>query len=311
MKLNAAHRLLASEDWWEALDADQKKQYIKDHPGSKYAKDSIKEDSKEPEAKDTPEPRKASAGVLRTHGPKIARLLRDSFPLLSGATAALKHLATGKKLTEDHRDVLMELGDTVLKSALKFAVGKEQAHLIHTAGHVGVHAVKYATEHFKKNKENSNGKDDLEVFVDSVAEGIEKADVPDEEVSTPPKKGAIAQHIKSKASHIAKVLDRSFPRVKQATTGLVALSEGTELSAEQKKAIKGLGKMALGMSIAALPGGFAAHLVAGAGSLALTSALNAIRKRKVPEGSVLRHFVESIGQGLEDAVVSKALKEEV
>jgi hypothetical protein len=315
MKLQAAHRLLAAEDWWTDLPSDQKKQYIKDHPGSKYAKDAIKndkndKDNEQPESKEdqvpavSPEHRKKVSGFLKTHSPKIARLIRESFPLITGATSALKHLASGKKLNDEHKDVLKDLGDTALKTALKFAVGSEKAHLAHTMGRVGVHAVAYAVEHFKAKKEAAGKKDDLEVFVDSVAEGVERAEVPKVQ---PIPKGAIARHIKSKAHHIARVLDRSFPHVKHATTGLVALSKKQPLDEKQKKAIKSLGKVALGMSIAALPGGFAAHLLAGAGSIALTSALNSIRKKKVPEGKILVHFVESIGQGLEDALVSKAL----
>jgi hypothetical protein len=315
IQLNAAHRLLAAEDWWDSMPADQKKQYIKDHPNSKYAKDSIKEESGEGATQVSSEYRKATAGLIKTNSPKIAKFLKNSFPQITGATSALKHLSTRKPLTQEHKEVLKGLGDTALKTALKFAVGENKAHLAHTIGRIGAHAVKYAVDHFKEKKESSGAKGDVEVFVDSVAEGIEHADVPVDETAlteeptakgTPPK-GAIARHVKSKAKHIAKVLDRSFPSIKPATNGLVALSRGQALDAEQKKAIKGLGKVALGMSIAALPGGLAVHIVAGAGSVALTSALNSIRKRKVPEGKILVHFVESIGQGLEDALVSKAL----
>jgi hypothetical protein len=41
IKLQAAQRLVAAEDWWDALDAEQKKEYIKEHPDSKYAKDHV------------------------------------------------------------------------------------------------------------------------------------------------------------------------------------------------------------------------------------------------------------------------------
>lgn len=308
MKLQAAHRLLAAEEWWSFLTPEQKKQYIKDHPGSKYAKEHIKdeelEEPRKPTKQLTPKQRSTAASIVKTHSPKIVKLLKESFPSITGATSALKHLATGKALTDDHKDVLLDLGNTALKTALKVTVGHERAHLVHTIGRVGVNAVKYAIEQFKKNKEQSKDKEDLEVFVDSVSDGLEHA--PN---SQQPKiqKGAIARHIKSRARHIANVLDKSFPHVKPATTGLVSLSTGKPLDEEQKKAVKKLGKVALGMSIAALPGGFAAHLVAGAGSAALMSALNAVRKKKVPEKQILVHFVESIGQGLEDELISRAL----
>jgi hypothetical protein len=67
-RLNAAARLLASEAWWGAFSADQKKQYIEDHPGSKYAKDAVKEDPEQ--TKDVkqkpPTPGKSSPALKRT-----------------------------------------------------------------------------------------------------------------------------------------------------------------------------------------------------------------------------------------------------
>ena len=54
IKLQAAQRLMATH-WWDALDAEQKKEYIKEHPDSKYAKESTKDsvEPKEPEDDDS------------------------------------------------------------------------------------------------------------------------------------------------------------------------------------------------------------------------------------------------------------------
>jgi hypothetical protein len=37
-KINAAHRLFVSAGWFESLSEVQKKEYVKEHPNSKYAK---------------------------------------------------------------------------------------------------------------------------------------------------------------------------------------------------------------------------------------------------------------------------------
>jgi len=51
MKLEAATRLTAT-DWWDALDADQKKAYISEHPNSEHAKEGVGAE----EPKDDPKP---------------------------------------------------------------------------------------------------------------------------------------------------------------------------------------------------------------------------------------------------------------
>jgi hypothetical protein len=69
--------------------------------------------------------------------------------------------------------------------------------------------------------------------------------------------------------------------------------------------MKGLGKVTLGLSIAALPGGLAAHLAAGVGSVAVGHAFKAMREGKFKDGHLIHHFVEAIGEGLEDALLEK------
>jgi len=331
-KLNAAARLVAStitarapvaSEWWQHLEPDQKKEYIEEHPHSKYAEQAIREGQndkvksdkdeeelgKEPEAKQqvSSEHRSKIAGSIRKHAPKIAGFLKKTFPMITEATTALKHLATGKPLEEEQKEVLHELGGVALKTALSSVVGVHGAQAL---GRIGMTAVKHAMDHFSEAKEKSNGKDDVEVFVEALADGVEhakEAPVPKEHAA--PKSGyrsAIAKHIKSKASHIAQVLDKSFQHIKPATQGLVALSEGEKLSDEQKKAMKSLGKITLGLTIAALPGGLAAHLAAGVGSVAVAHAFKVIREGGLKDGHVIHRFVESVGEGLEDALLEHA-----
>lgn len=332
IQLNAAqrlrHPLTAKEDpapseWWHHLPAEQKKQYIEEHPHSKYAEQAIKEGEAKPNKGESDkdeswkptgptgeisaEHRKKVAGSIRQHAPKIASALRKTFPLISGATSALKHLASGKPLEEEHKEVLYDLGGVALKSALSSAVGVHGAQIL---GRIGVTAVKHAVDHFKEKKERAKDKDAVEVFVEALADGVEQAkEAPIPEEHAAPKssyRSAIGRHIKSKASHIAKVLDKSFHHIKPATQGLVALSSGKKLSDEQKKAMKGLGKITLGLSIAALPGGLAAHLAAGVGSVALGHAFKAMREGKFKDGHIIHHFVEAVGEGLEDALLEKS-----
>ncbi|MGD0511402.1 MAG: hypothetical protein ABSA33_06205, partial [Candidatus Micrarchaeaceae archaeon] len=136
MRLEAAHRLLSSEDWWTGLPADQKKQYIKDHPGSKYAKDAIKDDQEEqpkqeaedegeaePVDKSVDEQRKGASSVLRKHGSKIAKKLKSTFPRMRHATSGLKSLATGKPLEEEQKEALTELGMLALNTGLSRSFG--------------------------------------------------------------------------------------------------------------------------------------------------------------------------------------------
>jgi hypothetical protein len=329
-KLNAAARLVAStitqakapaaSEWWQHLEPDQKKEYIEEHPHSKYAEDAIREGSNEeskskkdeeelgtePAAKSqiNPEHRKKIAGGIRKHAPKIASFLKKTFPLIHEATSALKHLATGKALEENHKEALYDLGGVALKATLSSVVGVHGAQVL---GRIGITAVNHAVEHFKEKKEQSEGKDDVEVFVEALADGVEQAkEAPVPKEHAAPKssyRSAIGRHIRSKAHHITQVLDKSFQHIKPATQGLVALSEGQKLSDEQKTAMKSLGKITLGLSIAALPGGLAAHLAAGVGSVAITHAFKLIQSGKFKDGHIIHHFVESIGEGLEDALL--------
>lgn len=49
IKLQAAQCLAATAEWWAALDEEQKKEYIEEHPDSKYAKEKPKEDDPDEE----------------------------------------------------------------------------------------------------------------------------------------------------------------------------------------------------------------------------------------------------------------------
>jgi hypothetical protein len=59
----------------------------------------------------------------------------------------------------------------------------------------------------------------------------------------------------------------------------------------------------LGLSIATLPGGLAAHLAAGVGVAALTHAYKAIKNKSIDPEHMLHSFIESIGEGLEHGLL--------
>jgi hypothetical protein len=317
--LRAATRLHALEtsEWWDNLPVDQKKQYLEEHPHSKYADQTLHE-HEERKAKEghseerpatamtpgSPQRRKMAEGI-RKHAPTIAKTLHHTFPRISSAVSALHHLATGKPLDHKHKEVLHELGGIALKTAVSSALGPHAAKAV---GQVSVTAVAYGIEKFKEHKEKKKGGDDLETFVEAVADGVEHAEVakvPKEHAQ--PKssyRSAIGQHIKKSASHIVSVIDRSFKDIKPASQGLAAFVQRKPMTDEQQHAMKNLGKFALATSIATLPGGLAAHLAAGAGAAALTHAYKVIRSHE-GHGSLVHRLVEAIGEGLEDAIIEE------
>lgn len=301
MRTNASTRLFASEDWWDQMTSEQKKEYVEQHPNSKYAKEHIDQDDEESnQGPASTEERKALASSLRKAVPEVASKIKKAFPKMNAAASALKHLATGKKLDEEHKEVLHELGGVALKVASSHLVG--DPHLGKVLKHVGTHAVHYAIDKFKEHKEKNKNKDDLEVFVDGIVEGVENV-----EESKSETKQSIASHIKKSAGHVVEILNRSFKDIKPATSGLKALAQGQPLDPEHKKALKGLGKVALATSVAALPGGLVVHLGAGVGATALVHAFK--KMRGYHGGHVVHHFVESIGEGLEDALLEHAAGE--
>jgi len=315
IKLNAAARLNhpltakapEASEWWHHLPAEQKEQYIDEHPNSKYADQAIKEGEEEtkPKAKElNPEHRAKAAESIRSNSGKIAGILKRTFPLISEATSALKHLVSGKPLEEGHKEALHELGGIALKTALSSVIGAHGAMIV---GRIGITATEHAIEHFKEKKESSEGKDDVEVFVDALADGVEHAkEAPVPRSHAEPKsdyRSAISKYVKAGAKHIVQVIDESFQHVKPAVQGLVALSEGKPLDEEHKKAVKGLAKIALGLTIATLPGGIAAHIAAGVGVAAVSHAYKAIQGNRIDPEHMLHSFVEAIGEGLEHGLL--------
>jgi hypothetical protein len=328
IKLNAAARLQkelqakapSTSDWWSQLPAEQQEQYIEQHPRSKYAKDKEAEDEQDEqdEAKEpteqqeqegpevTPEHRAELAKDIRSKSSKIAKHLKSTFPMITEASSALKHLVTGKPLTHEHKEVLVELGGLALKAATAPTGGAYGAKIL---GKIGITAVHHALDHFKKKKEEQPNKDDVEVFVDSIADGVEHAKAAGAE-KTGPLDGAklrhnITKHLKASVHHTVQVLEKSFKDIKPAVHGLHALSHGHKLEPEQKKAIINLGNTAVNLSIAALPGGLPVHLAAGLGKVAISHALKVIRKHDGSKKPLLHRFVESIGEGLEDELLDR------
>lgn len=317
-RLLAAQKLIAKGDvseWWDNLPAEQKREYIEEHPNSKYADQAIKEGQEKKESQgpagDQPSgasapgsaQRKKMADAVRKSAPKIADRLKKTFPKITHAASALKHLATGKPLDHEHKEVLHELGHLAVKTALGHVVDPHSAKAL---GQIAVTAVAHGIEKYKEHKAKNPKGDDVTQFVEAVADGIENAEtapVPAEHAA--PKshyRAAIAKHIKASAGHIVQVIDKSFKDIKPATQGLAAFAQRKPMTEQQTKALKHLGKFALGTAIATLPGGIAAHLAAGAGAAALTHAYKAMRAGE-HHGSLVHRFVESIGEGLEDALI--------
>ncbi len=323
LKLKAATRLIATEDWWLELPADQKKQYIKDHPGSKYAKDAIKDsdtdsDSEKPEddkgrsgdkqdtdkSKDEQKQVKNALSTLRAHSSTIAKKLKTAFPRMHHATTGLKNLASGKPLDEEHKEALTELGMMALNTGLSKSLGVWHAV---TISQVGYTAVKYAMDHYKEKKAANKDKDDVEVFVEAVADGLEQKPEPvSKEELKKFYKGTLSSRIKENAKHIVKVLDKSFSDVKPAVRGLHALRKGEKMDDAHKKAIISLGKFAIGAAITYLPGGALAHAGASVGVVVINHAISAIRKSADGGEPILHEFIGAIADSLEDSILDFA-----
>jgi hypothetical protein len=347
MKTNSSTRLAASEHWWEALTSDQKKLYIKQHPNSKYAKEHIgndeeepKEESKgeeetpkeQPEEKEettehetpheeheeeiTQEHRSAVGNALRRLGPKIADRIKAKFDKIGVAGAALKRLASGHELEEEHKETLREMGGFALKTLGSHVSGSPEMGKV--IARVGTVAVEHAIDKFAEHKRKNQSKGDIETFVDGIAEGLEQAEHKAAEKTFDAFK-SVGSHIKKSANHIVDILNKSFHHIKPASEGLKNLATGKKLEPEQKKAMQGLGKIALATSIASLPGGLAVHLGAGIGATALTHAFKKMKEYRAEmhehgggghgHHGILHHFVESLGEGLEDALLEHAAGE--
>ena len=300
-------------EWWQRLPAEQKKEYIEQHPNSKYADQAIKEgQEKGHEAPEHLKPdsagRKKVAEAITSNAPKIAEHLKKTFPKMSHAVGALKSLATGKKLDHHQKEVLHELGELALHNAASKYIGGTAVHYV---ADIGITAVKYGIEKYKEKQAANKDKDSVEAFVEAVGEGATKSEhapVPEEHAKAGSNyRKALGAHLKANANHVTEVLNRSFPNIKPASEGLIGLTQKKPLNEEQKKAVKSLGKQALMLSIAALPGGLAAHLTAGVSASVISYGIKKVRAAKAQGNnpkSVVHHFVESIGEGLEHAFYS-------
>lgn len=305
--MDAVYRLIATEEkeepseWWETLPVDQKKEYIDEHPNSKYADQALKEKEEGAQAKDvSPEERKTYASSIRKSSAKISKFVQHSFPKIHQASSALTHLASGKPLDHEQKEVLHELGAVILKRSLTHVVGEHAALAL---GNLGLGAVRHAIQHFKARK----NKDNIETFVENIADGIEHSEalpVPKEHAASGSEyRKAIGKHIQGSAAHITQVIKKSFPQFKPAVAGLNKLRKGEPMDKEHKDALKGLGKFAATAAIATLPGGLAAHLAAGAATAAASYAFKKIRSGEI-HGSLIEHFVSWVGEGLEEAVIT-------
>jgi hypothetical protein len=325
--MEAAKRLTATSkveakgpevsDWWKHLEPEAKKQYINEHPASKYAEQAAqeaKESGHQPpraSLKPSSEERKQLSSSITQNAPKIAISLKKSFPKITHAVGALKHLATGKKLEHEEKEVLHEMGEMIFRNQLAKHVG---GNAVQIAADIGITAIKYGIEKYKEHQAKDPNKDSVQSFVEAVGEGVEKAEhapVPAEHAKEGSSyRKAIASKFKSSAKHVTEVLQRSYPHIKPATHGLVALAKGEKPTHEQKHAIQHMGKHAMMLGIAALPGGLAAHLTAGVATSAVTFAYKKIQQAKNQNESpksLIGHFVEAIGEGLEHAFVNNHL----
>jgi len=326
--MDASQRLVATSrvvlakgpevsEWWHHLEPDAKKQYISEHPNSKYADQAIKEgqekghEAPKESLKPDSEERKKAASSIREHAPKIAEHLKHHFPKITQAVGALKNLATGKAPTHEQREVLHEMGEMVLRNQLAKHVGGQG---IQIAADIGITAIKHGIEKYKEHQAKNKNKDSVETFVESVADGVEKSEhapVPEEHAQPGSKyRSAIAKHLKSSVNHITQVLEKSYPHIKPATKGLTALAKGEKVGHEEKHAMQHMGKHALMLGIAALPGGLAVHLTAGVGINAVNYGIKKFKQMKNQNESpksLVHHFVEAITEGVEHAFINNHL----
>jgi hypothetical protein len=130
MQLNAAYRLLSS-DWFHSLTPEQQAGYLEEHPNSKYADQAKKanETSKESltpkEAVSKLHPKVAAAAHFAISHAKdeIAGKLNSKISLVKNAGQAFKNLATRKPLTEDHKEALTTVANSVVDHAIELMPG--------------------------------------------------------------------------------------------------------------------------------------------------------------------------------------------
>lgn len=323
--MNAAQRLLATanqveakgpeiSEWWHHLEPEAKKQYIDEHPASKYADQAAQEgkdsghEAPRQSLKPESEQRKKLASSITQNAPKIAERLKKTFPKMTHAVSALKNLATGHKLEREEKEVLHELGEMILRNQLAKHLGGDAVQF---AADIGITAVKYGIEKYHEHQKKDPKKDAVETFVGAVGEGVEKAEhapVPAEHAKPESSyRTALAKSFKQSAGHVKEVLMRSYPHIKPATQALTALAHGDKPTHEQKHALQHMGKHALMLGIAALPGGLVAHLTAGVATSAATYAykkVQAAKNQNEAPKSLVSHFVDAVGEGLEHAFVN-------
>lgn len=63
------HTIIAADDWWGQMSADQKRQYIKDHPNSKYAREHVKDDDKAAKPAKNPQKKAEAPAPAEHHKP--------------------------------------------------------------------------------------------------------------------------------------------------------------------------------------------------------------------------------------------------
>lgn len=130
MEVRAAYRLLSS-DWFHAMSPEHQRQYLEEHPGSKYA-DQVKQGTDEAATPETPStelkqmhPADAKKAHAILHHAKEALTSRFTKKLetMKSAKSALGALVKKEQLTPEHKEALTEVANTVVNTAIDFMPG--------------------------------------------------------------------------------------------------------------------------------------------------------------------------------------------
>lgn len=121
-----------SADWWESLSPEQKRQYIKDHPNSKYAKEAIKN---KPAGKTAPAAKKTApattdhAAAAAKHGADLAAHVKKHRKDMDAYNDLLDRYeaATGRTKKNLENQLWEMEQDPVIKKALDLRDAKKEA----------------------------------------------------------------------------------------------------------------------------------------------------------------------------------------
>jgi len=130
MKVKAAYRLLSS-DWFHAMSPEHQRQYLEEHPGSKYA-DQVKtapeeKPTTEPQEKMHPAEAKKAHAILHHAKEALTSRFSKKLDTIRNAKSALGAIVKKEELTPEHKEALTTVANTVVNTAIDFMPGGKLA----------------------------------------------------------------------------------------------------------------------------------------------------------------------------------------